>query len=223
MTTPTAPEVRPAASRLTMASALLAAHAVALAFGLVGMLVMIPNPSLWAGDPAGIAAFRFGMEHAGALHILLGAAAMLAYGGRALGWRRTAVFFALSCAISLGSELIGTGTGWPFGNYEYTEGLGAKILGRVPYSIPLSWFYMGLACYLLAAELARWRGLRPRAAWSVGLGAYLMVVWDRCSTPRWPPPRSHSSSGSGARRGCTTACRSRICSAGASRRQHSWG
>ena len=100
-----------------------------------------------------------------------------------LGWRRTLLFFGLACGLSLASELIGTGTGYPFGNYEYTSGLGYKILGRVPFSIPLSWFYMGLASYLLGGTLARWHPV-----WSVALGAYFLTVWDLVLDPAMAHP-----------------------------------
>ncbi len=130
---------------MKLARALLVGHATALVFGLAGMLIALPHPELWSSSPLGQQAFAFGMQYAGPLHMVLGAAAMLAFGGATLGWRRTLLFFALACGLSLTSELIGTGTGYPFGNYEYTSGLGYKILGRVPFSIPLSWFYMGLA------------------------------------------------------------------------------
>ena len=135
------------------APALVLGHATALVFGLAGMLIALPHPELWAASPLCQQAFTFGMQYAGPLHMVLGAAAMLAFGGATLGWRRTLVFFALACGLSLASELIGTGTGYPFGNYEYTSGLGFKILGRVPFSIPLSWFYMGLASLMLGTAL----------------------------------------------------------------------
>jgi putative membrane protein len=167
---------------------LLIGHLAALIFGLAGLLIALPNPQLWADSPLGVATFQFGMEHAGGLHILIGAATMLAFGVVILLWRKTAIFFVASVAISLTSELVGTATGWPFGNYEYTQGLGAKVLGRVPYTIPLSWFYMGLASYVLAdAVLARWPASadapRPRAWASVALGAWLLLVWDLVLDP----------------------------------------
>ena len=173
---------------MTTVRALLIGHLAALLFGLGGLLIALPNPHLWADSPLGVAVFSFGMQHAGALHILFGAATMLAFGGRVLGWRKTGIFFAASVAISLASELIGTTTGWPFGNYAYTEGLGPKVLGRVPYTIPLSWFYMGLASYLLAATIvARWSpayATRPAGGWAaVVLGAWLLLVWDLVLDP----------------------------------------
>jgi putative membrane protein len=162
---------------------LLVAHLAALLFGLLGLLVILPNPQLWAGSPLGVQVFGFGMQYAGALHIVFGAATMLAFGGRVLGWRKTLIFFVASVAISLTSELIGTATGWPFGNYAYTEGLGVKVLGRVPYTIPLSWFYMGFAGYLLASVVPLRPALRSRSWVLVVLGAWLLLVWDLVLDP----------------------------------------
>lgn len=162
---------------------LLTSHLAALIFGLLGLLVILPNPQLWAGSPLGVQVFAWGMQHAGALHIVLGAATMLAFGGRALGWRKTLVFFVASVVISLASELVGTTTGWPFGNYAYTEGLGQKVLGRVPYTIPLSWFYMGFAGYLLATAVPLRATGRTRSWLLVVLGAWLLLVWDLVLDP----------------------------------------
>jgi uncharacterized membrane protein len=162
---------------------LFAAHLAALVFGLVGLLIMLPHPALWASDPNAVKVFDWSMKYAGSLHILLGAATMLAVGALSLGRRRTAIFFVVATSLSLGSELIGTGTGWPFGNYAYTSFLGHKVLGRVPFTIPLSWFYMGLASYLLGSLLAARLGVRRRTAWSLALGVWFLTVWDLVLDP----------------------------------------
>lgn len=165
------------------ASLLLYVHAGAVVFALVGLLLAIPNPQWWAGVPGAASIYTFGLQYAGALHIVLGAAALLAFGLSVLGAARTLVFFAASTTLSLGMELLGTGTGWPFGAYEYTSGLGYEVWGRVPFTIPLSWFYMGFTSYLLAAELAR--RFAPRAgAWAaVVLGMWLLTAWDLVLDP----------------------------------------
>lgn len=168
---------------MSMARWLLVGHILALLFGLVGMLVMIPNPWIWSSSPLLTAVFVGSMEHAGALHIWLGAAVMLAFGLVTVGLVRTGVFFVASCAISLGFELLGTGTGWPFGAYEYTAGLGAKVLDRVPYTIPLSWFYMGFCSYLLASTILAQLGVARRGVLSVLFGGWLLMAWDLVLDP----------------------------------------
>ncbi len=168
---------------MRLARLLLVAHLAALVFGLVGLLYVIPNLGQFAADPAAMRVYDFGMTYAGGLHMVFGALAMFAFGVHALGWRRTGIFFALSVPISLGFELVGTGTGWPFGNYAYTDYLGYKVLGHVPFSIPLSWFYVGFACFLLASVIAARFDLRPRAVWAVGLGVWFLTVWDLVLDP----------------------------------------
>lgn len=164
------------------------AHLAALLFGVGGLLIALPNPHLWAGSAFGVQVFTFGIRYSGELQIVLGAATMLAYGLVALGWRKTAIFLVVSTLFSAGMELLGTGTGWPFGAYEYTSGLGEKIAGRVPYPIPLSWFSMGLASLLLGSAIAAQRGFRARPLWSLGLGVWLLTAWDLVLDPAMAHP-----------------------------------
>src|SRR5918994_2131674 len=163
---------------MKLASLLLIGHLAALLFGLAGLLIALPNPDWWAGDANAVRVFEFGMQYAGATHIVLGAAAVFIYGWAALGARRTIIFFLVSTLLSLSSELIGTGTGWPFGNYEYTAFLGYKILDRVPFSIPLSWFSIGLVAYILGSLLAARRG-GGRTRLLAGGGVWLLTAWGR--------------------------------------------
>jgi putative membrane protein len=162
---------------------LLAGHVMALLFGLAGLLIAIPNPELWRDSELGLEVYDFGMTYAGSLHIVLGAAAMFAYGIGAIGLRRTATFFLCAVPISLGSELIGTSTGEPFGNYAYTAFLGYRVLDHVPFSIPLSWFYVGFATYLIGHALAGMMRVRPLWPYAVLIGAWLLTVWDLVLDP----------------------------------------
>ncbi len=164
------------------ALALLAVHAALTVFSLAGLLIALPHPEWWAHHRAAVAVFAFGMTYGGALHIATGAAAMFAYGGYVLGWRRTAIFAGVAVTLSLASELLGTRTGLPFGSYAYTDLLGPKVLERVPVAIPLSWFAVGLACYLLALCAAQRRGwCRPWVA--IAGGAWLLLAWDLVLDP----------------------------------------
>jgi uncharacterized membrane protein len=98
------------------------------------------------------------------------AEAMLRDKQRAL-WAFLAVY-----AISLASELIGTTYGVPFGAYSYTSLLGIKWFDRVPVLIPLSWFTMSWACWILARRAAN--GIR-----AVLLATSLLVAWDLLLDP----------------------------------------
>jgi uncharacterized membrane protein len=172
---------------MKLASTLLAGHLAALLFALGGLLIALPNPAWWAGDANAVRVFTFGMQYAGALPIVLGAAAVFVYGWVTLGPRPTIGFFLASTLISLSSELIGTGTGWPFGNYAYTDFLGAKILDRVPFAIPLSWFTMGFVSYLMGSLLATRLG-GQRTVWSLAVGAWLLTAWDLVLDPAMAAP-----------------------------------
>ena len=91
---------------------------------------------------------------------------------RSLGAGRM-VFFVLWGSIVGGmSELIGTTTGFPFGAYAYTTWLGPKLLGHVPYFIPLSWFAMSIISLDLARRITTRRWQRILAA------TVLMTLWD---------------------------------------------
>jgi carotene biosynthesis associated membrane protein len=177
------------AGTMRAAWALTALHVAALVLGLFGILVAIPHPELWASQPRAAAFYAFAMDKTGGTSMLLGALAMLAYGFAALGARRTLIFFFAATIVSASAELTGTKTGWPFGGYEYTSFLGPKLLGRVPVAIPLSWFFMGFASFVLADAIAAANGLRNRVAWSIALGTWLLTAWDLVLDPSMAAPQ----------------------------------
>jgi putative membrane protein len=79
-------------------------------------------------------------------------------------------------AVSLGSELLGTTYGIPFGAYSYTSLLGTKWFDRVPVLIPLSWFTMSWACWILARRISS--GMA-----AVLLATCFLVAWDLLLDP----------------------------------------
>lgn len=158
-------------------------HLAALVFGIGGLLVALPHPQLWDNSPFAVEVFNFGIRYAGSLHILFGAAAVLLFGLIIVGTRKTLIFFVIATMIPLGMELLGTSTGFPFGPYSYTSFLGFKIAGLVPYSIPLSWFYMGFTSFILSSVIVAGSGQRHRTAWSLVLGVYFLTVWDLSLDP----------------------------------------
>lgn len=80
--------------------------------------------------------------------------------------------------LSLASELSGTTWGLPFGSYEYTELLGFKIINRVPLLIPFSWFFMGMASFVIAHSLVSEKPLLRCL-----LAAWILVSWDLTLDP----------------------------------------
>lgn len=104
-----------------------------------------------------------------------------------LGWRHTALFFALSTVISLIYEEVGVATGLIFGPYHYTDVLGVKI-GVVPILIPIAWFTMIYPSYVIAnlitdGQPSGSRGGVVRIAWVSLLSAMVMTAWDLLIDP----------------------------------------
>ncbi|AFY77524.1 MAG: carotenoid biosynthesis protein [Hydrococcus sp. C42_A2020_068] len=160
---------------------LLIGHILSMAFGLAGLLIVLPNPEFVVNLPEfGKTAFAWSMAGGGVVYMLLATAAVAVYAYRTLGLWHWLGFMAPAIALSLCSELLGTSTGFPFGHYRYLTGLGYKVAGLVPFTIPLSWFYLGFSAYLLARA-----GLESRQIpnWvqyvgAIALGATMLTSWD---------------------------------------------
>ena len=169
---------------------LLIAHIVAMVFGLAGLVLVLPHPEFIATLPSfGQTLFQLSMTGGGVVYIVLGALTVFLHGYLSLGLRSITLFFVPAVVLSLGSELLGTSTGFPFGHYAYLSGLGYKIAGLVPFTIPLSWFYLGFSAYLLAysglrVALRRWemKDFNLRLL-SVVTGAVLLTAWDLVLDP----------------------------------------
>jgi len=156
-------------------------HIVSLIFGLAGLLLVLPNPAFIAAlPPIGQTLFGLSMTGGGVVYILLGSVAVAIYAYRTLGWRTWLEFMLPAVLLSLSSELLGTSTGFPFGHYRYLSGLGYKIAGLVPFTIPLSWFYLGMSAYVLARVGLEAKGLKgwAKQGGAIALGALLLTAWD---------------------------------------------
>jgi uncharacterized membrane protein len=91
--------------------------------------------------------------------------------------RKPAVMaFVAIYVVSLVSELLGTAYGVPFGAYSYTTLLGPKWFDFVPLLIPLSWFTMTWAVWIIACH--RTPGFR-----AVLFGTCLLIAWDLLLDP----------------------------------------
>ncbi|MEM6752964.1 MAG: gamma-carotene 1'-hydroxylase CruF [Cyanobacteria bacterium P01_C01_bin.38] len=164
----------------------LISHILAKVFGLIGIMLVIPNAKMILnfGD-VGETAMQLSMANGGVVDIIFGIIAVSIYACRVLGWKSWLGFLVPSVLISVGSELLGTSTGFPFGDYSYLSGLGYKIGGLVPFTIPLSWFYVGLSAYLIARsglKVAEKPTLIRHIA-AVAIGALLFTSWDFALEP----------------------------------------
>ena len=164
----------------------LISHILAKVFGLIGIMLVIPNAKMILnfGD-VGQTAMQLSMANGGVVDIIFGIIAVSIYACRVLGWKTWLGFLVPSVLVSVGSELLGTSTGFPFGDYSYLSGLGYKIGGLVPFTIPLSWFYVGLSAYLIARsglKVAEKPTLIRHIA-AIAIGALLFTSWDFALEP----------------------------------------
>ncbi len=160
----------------------LIAHILSMAFGLAGLLWVLPNPEFISQlSSLGQTFFQLGMSGGGVVYIIFGTIAVSIYAHRTVGVRYWLGFMIPAVFLSLGSELLGTSTGFPFGHYGYLSGLGYKIAGLVPFTIPLSWFYLGFSAYVLARaglRLDHYPKSWLRHILAIAIGALLLTSWD---------------------------------------------
>ncbi len=114
----------------------------------------------------------------------LGFTFALLHGAVTLGWRRIILLVALTFLVSLAFESVGVATGLVYGPYHYTDKLGPKFLGLVPYLISLAWFMMMYPSLLIAAYLtpSNWSPWK-RGFGIAALGALVMTAWDLAMDP----------------------------------------
>ena len=93
------------------------------------------------------------------------------------GVRWTALLVLVTTGTGLLAEAVGTATGVPFGQYDYADTLGAKLLG-VPVVIPLAWAMFAYPALLVGQRLAR----TPLGAAAVGGAA--LASWDLFLDPQ---------------------------------------
>lgn len=115
---------------------------------------------------------------------LVGLAFALLHAGQRLGWKRALAFLGLVFGVSLLFETVGVATGLVYGPYHYTDKLGPRFLGLVPYLIPAAWFMMSYPSFVIADRLvpAGWKhGARLLAV--AALGGLVMTAWDLVMDP----------------------------------------
>ncbi|MEM6822652.1 MAG: carotenoid biosynthesis protein [Verrucomicrobiota bacterium] len=66
-----------------------------------------------------------------------------------IGLPRTLVGLFLIAFCGAVSEWVGTKTGFPFGDYHYTENMGPMIDGQLPWAIPLAWWIVVSSLHLI--------------------------------------------------------------------------
>jgi len=108
---------------------------------------------------------------------------VLLHAPRQIGWRNLVAFFILATVISWSYESLSIATGFPFGNYHYTDKLGLK-LGTVPVLIMPAYFGVCYISWLIARTLTG--NLTPEKSWTwptIVVSAFVMVMWDLSMDP----------------------------------------
>jgi len=109
--------------------------------------------------------------------------AVAAWGGRAAGTALAAV-----SVLTLAVERVGSTTGFPFGEYDYTGALEPTLAG-VPAIVPLAWFAMGVPALEVGHAVTprgSGRGRRSPLAGAapVLVGAVALTAWDLFLDPQ---------------------------------------
>jgi uncharacterized membrane protein len=106
------------------------------------------------------------------------------HAGQTKGWPRAAILGSLVFVLGLGIESLGVATGHIFAPYHYTDLLGPKFLGLVPYLIPLAWLVMMYPSLLIAERLIPAR-LPALLRWLAvaALAGLAMTAWDAAMDP----------------------------------------
>ncbi len=111
----------------------------------------------------------------------------LTHGWYILGRNRVLTLLGLTFVVAFIMEAVGVISGWPFGPYYYTDRLGPKILGLVPFTILIAWFMM-----VYTAQQVVERIVTPylpsrlnlgRGIWLVLLIAMALTAWDLVMDP----------------------------------------
>ena len=93
------------------------------------------------------------------------------------GARWTGAYVLVTGGLGLLAEAVGTATGVPFGDYDYADSLGPKLLG-VPVVIPLAWAMFAYPCLLVGQRLAR------TALGAAAVGGVALASWDLFLDPQ---------------------------------------
>ncbi|MFG1948139.1 carotenoid biosynthesis protein [Nonomuraea sp. NPDC048826] len=112
-----------------------------------------------------------------ALIVTLLAASAVAFAAAAWGPRRALAAFGGAVLTGYAAEVVGVLTGFPFGDYAYSDVLWPQV-GGVPVVVAVAWGGMGLAAYAVAV------GIAP-AGWArVCVGAAALTAWDLFLDPQ---------------------------------------
>jgi putative membrane protein len=146
---------------------------------IVGYSTFGVHPEWIANVPGAVGVYSRAFRFFAVSNIWLAFAAFAFVVSRRVG-RQWLLAFLILYSTSLASELSGTITGLPFGDYRYNEILAPMWLGHVPIVIPLSWFFMSVTCYAIARSFLPAEKARVSR---VLVASALLVSWDLSLDP----------------------------------------
>ncbi len=111
------------------------------------------------------------------LSVVLQASVVFSILAGSWGVQRTLVAAVVIMVFTLAAESIGSRTGLPFGEYQYTERLQPQI-GHVPLLIPLAWFMMVPSAWAVAD------GYRQKRWLFILVSAAALTAWDLLLDPQ---------------------------------------
>lgn len=169
---------------LRLAKSSFVAHAFFTCFSAFAFATFLapPYPD-WLQTPSNQRVMVLGYTYGGATTVTLGAIAGIAFLWHVIGARRALTVFVLALTLAFMSEYLGTTTDYPFGAYEYTSQLGYKILGRVPFNIPTSWFYMLVASLAICGRFLPAKDDNTSRWWWAFVGGLVLTAWDVSMDP----------------------------------------
>jgi uncharacterized membrane protein len=167
-----------------LAASAFAVHVALIIFSTIALTTFLAgSPPDWLRAEPNATALRLGWKYSGPTYVVAGGIAALAHAWGRLGARRAIALFFAAFGISLGAEIIGTTTGVPFGAYRYTSLLGTLIADRVPFPIPISWFYMLYGSLVICARLfPAGDDRRTTLRWAL-VGGAVLTAWDVAMDP----------------------------------------
>ncbi len=153
--------------------------AIFTALALAGYWFFGLHPQNLARFPSSASFYAVSYSFFAQSQVWLSGVVLLLFLVRSAGWKWI-TGFVLVYVLSLSSELAGTNTGFPFGEYRYTSLLGTKWFDHVPVVIPLSWFTMVLPAHIITGRLTEWSMSRPMHWLLTGI---LLTIWDLALDP----------------------------------------
>lgn len=116
--------------------------------------------------------------------VVLSAATAVLHAATTRGWRWAVGFFVIVSGLGLAAEVIGTATGFPFGDYAYAVDRIGPALAEVPLVVPLAWTGGLYPIWIVAGLLVHRDASIGSAVRRAGLFVVGAVGWDLFLDPQ---------------------------------------